>query len=255
MDDLASWKAARRAALTAEDGWLNLTDRVEIGQGPQKVGPQKVGRAADNDLVLSCGPDHLGVLTLTEAGASFATADGAVQAFQPAPGGFPQLRVPPLLLELHTVDGTPALRVRDLTAPRAADLRYFPDDPAWVIRARWERLAAPEATMIGQRGGADTQVTLTHVARFSHGGHDIALVPTHWKGGQPMFVIRDATSGRQTYGASRFLMGEDMTEDAITLDFNRAFTPPCGFTPHAICPLPPRQNILPFAVEAGELAP
>lgn len=250
MQRLDDWKAARLAALTAEDGWLNLTDRVDIPQGPQRV-----GKGADNDLVLSCGPDHLGVLTLTPEGANFQTPDGTTHNFAPAPGGFPQLRVPPLLLELHTVDGIPALRVRDLTVPRTADLRYFPDNPAWVIRARWERLAAPEAATIGQRGGGDTQVTLTHVARFSHQGHEIALVPTHWKSGQPMFVVRDATSGRETYGASRFLMGEEMTDDAITLDFNRAFTPPCGFTPHAICPLPPRQNILPFAVDAGELAP
>lgn len=250
MDDLTTWKAKRLAALTAEDGWLNLTDRIDI-----PAGPQRVGRGADNDLVLSVGPDHLGILTLTEAGAEFALPGQAAQPFQPAPGGFPQLRVPPLLLELHTVDGIPALRVRDLTAARAADLRAFPEDPAWVIRARWERLETPATTTIGQRGGGDTAVTLTHVARFTHEGHEVALVPTHWKAGQPMFVIRDATSGRETYGASRFVMGEDMTEDAITLDFNRAFTPPCGFTEFAICPLPPRQNVLPFAIRAGELAP
>lgn len=250
MDDLAVWKTKRLAALTATDGWLNLTDRVDIAQGPQRV-----GRAPDNDLVLSVGPDHLGVLTLTETGAVFAPPGEAAAAFVPAPGGFPQLATGPLLLELHTVDGTPALRVRDVTAPRAVDLRYFPETPEWVIRARWERLARPEAATIGQRGGADTEVTLTHVARFTHQGHEIALVPTHWKAGQPMFVIRDATSGRETYGASRFLLGEDASEYEITLDFNRAFTPPCGFTPFAICPLPPRQNILPFAVRAGELAP
>lgn len=250
MDDWQTWKAKRLAALTAEDGWLNLTDRVEIPQGPQRV-----GRAADNDLVLSVGPDHLGVLTLTEGGAKFTAPGQGPRPFLPAAGGFPQLRVDPLLLELHTVDGIPALRVRDLTAPRHADLAYFPHDPAWVIRARWERLAAPETATIGQRGGGDTDVTLTHVARFSLGGHDLALVPTHWKAGQPMFVIRDATSGRETYAASRFLMGEGATDTEITLDFNRAFTPPCGFTPHAICPLPPRQNVLPFAVTAGERAP
>lgn len=250
MDDLATWRAKRFQALTAEDGWLNLTDRVEIA-----LGPQRVGQGPGNDLVLSCGPDHLGVLTLTPDRATFQTPGAAPQPFAPAPGGFPQLRVPPLLLELHTVDGTPALRVRDLTAPRTVNLHSFPENPAWVIRARWERLAAPQATTIGQRGGADTEVTLTHVARFTHAGHEIAMVPTHWKAGQPMFVVRDATSGRETYGASRFLMGEDITDDSITLDFNRAFTPPCGFTPHAICPLPPRQNILPFRVDAGELAP
>lgn len=250
MDDLTQWKAKRLAALTAADGWVNLTDRVDIPKGPQRV-----GLAPDNDLVLSVGPDHLGVLELTASGARFAPLGQAAAEFTPALGGFPQLTAGPLLLELHTVDGIPALRVRDLTAARGADLRYFPEAPDWVIRARWERLARPEAATIGQRGGGDTEVTLTHVARFTHQGHDIALVPTHWKAGQPMFVIRDATSGRETYGASRFLMGEDMTEDAITLDFNRAFTPPCGFTVFAICPLPPRQNILPFAVRAGELMP
>ena len=67
-----------------------------------------------------------------------------------------------------------------------------------------------------------------------------------------MFVIRDQTSGTETYAASRFLIGEEITQGAITLDFNRAFHPPCSFTDFAICPLPPRENILPFRIEAGE---
>ena len=70
-----------------------------------------------------------------------------------------------------------------------------------------------------------------------------------------MFVIRDQTSGKETYAASRFLIGEDAEDGQITLDFNRAFTPPCGFTDFAICPLPPRENILPFRIAAGELFP
>lgn len=250
MNSLTDWRAARLAALTAEDGWLNLTDRIEIPQGPQRV-----GSALGNDLHLSTGPAHLGILTLTETGASFQTADGPPQPFQPAPGGFPQLRVPPLLLELHTVDGVPALRVRDLTLPRHADLTAFPEDPAWIIRAKWERLQNPLTASFGQKGGKDQAVELSQVARFTHQGHDITLLPTHWKAGQPMFVIRDGTSGRETYPASRFLMGEDLTDSEVTLDFNRAFTPPCGFTPFAICPLPPRQNILPFGVRAGEKQP
>ena len=250
MQSLTEWRAARLAALTAEDGWLNLTDRIDIPPGPQRV-----GAGLGNDLVLSVGPDHLGVLTLTEGGAEFAQPGHAAQAFLPAPGGFPQLRLEPLLLEIHTVDGTPSLRVRDLSAAREVALRSYPDEQRWVIRARWDKMDVPQTATIGQRGGADTQVTLTHVAKFSYADQDFALVPTHWKAGQPMFVIRDATSGRETYGASRFLMGEDMTDDEITLDFNRLHNPPCAFTPFAICPLPPRQNILPFAVTAGELAP
>lgn len=249
MQSLTEWRAARLAALTAEDGWLNLTDRVEVSPGRWTV-----GRAEENDLRLSVGPERLGVLTMADAGTEFSLTGQGAKPFALASGGFPQLRAGPLLLEIHTVDDTPALRVRDLTAAREVALRSYPDEPRWVIRARWDKMDVPQTATIGQRGGADTQVTLTHVARFSSAGQDIALVPTHWKAGQPMFVIRDATSGRETYGASRFLMGEDMTEDEITLDFNRLHNPPCAFTPFAICPLPPRQNILPFAVTAGELA-
>jgi len=240
---LTAWKAQRLAALTAPDGWLNLTDRVEIPPGPQTV-----GAAPDNAIILSRGPAHLGTLL---PGWSFQST-GTPQPF--LLNGNPQLAVPPFLLEIHAVEGQPALRVRDLTLPRDATLTYFPHDPNWTIRARWEALPTPQPQTISQKGAADTQVTLTHRAHFTHDGHAITLLATHWKGDQPMFVIRDATSGRDTYAASRFLMGEDMTATEITLDFNKAHNPPCAFTDFAICPLPPRQNILPFAVQAGELA-
>jgi uncharacterized protein (DUF1684 family) len=43
-----------------------------------------------------------------------------------------------------------------------------------------------------------------------------------------------------------------VTENTIVLDFNKAINPPCSFTEHAVCPLPPPENILPFRIEAGE---
>ena len=242
--ELTTWKAARLATLTAPDGWLNLTDRLDISPGPQTV-----GSAPDNDLILSRGPAHLGTL---HPGFAFQT-DGPPQPFVPH-GSYPQLHVPPFLLEIHSVDNQPALRVRDLTLPRHANLSYFPHDPIWCIRARWEALATPQSQSIDQRGGQPTEVTLTHRAHFSKDGHDVTLLATHWKGSTPMFVLRDATSGHETYAAARFLYGQDATTSEITLDFNKAFNPPCAFTDFAICPLPPRENILPFAVRAGELA-
>lgn len=242
-------RADRLAALCAEDGWLNLCDRIEIGTGPQSV-----GAAPDAAIRLGSGPDHLGVLIATATGFALETAAG-LAPFVARPDTPPQLRADPFLLEIHTVDGQPALRVRDLTLPRDMSLSYFPTDPAWVIRARWQALAAPQVQEIDQKGGAKTTVSLTHTAHFTHDGHAVTLLATHWKAGKPMFVIRDATSGRETYGASRFLIGEDATDSEITLDFNRAFNPPCAFTDFAICPLPPRENILPFAIRAGELKP
>ena len=110
MDDLNLWRAARLTALQAEDGWLNLTDRVEIGAGPQRV-----GRAGDNDLVLSVGPDHLGVLTVTDAGAQFqAPGQGAI-AFQPSSGGFAQARLSGLSIRSKREMASQAVTCADLS--------------------------------------------------------------------------------------------------------------------------------------------
>lgn len=243
---LSDWRAARLAALTAADGWLNIVARVELTPGRHQVGRTQV-------VNLPSGPDLLGTLEITADGISFARPGQAPQPFQPVPDVFPQLRVDPFLLEIHTVDGVPALRVRDLTLRPSISLRAFPEAPDWILRARWESFA-PETSEITMKDGSLAAVTLTHRATFQHLGKTVTLTPTHWKSGKPMFVFRDATAG-ETYPACRFLYGEDPTDTEITLDFNRAISPPCAFTDFAICPLPPPGNILPFRIEAGELVP
>ncbi|MEJ2458742.1 MAG: DUF1684 domain-containing protein, partial [Novosphingobium sp.] len=52
-----------------------------------------------------------------------------------------------------------------------------------------------------------------------------------------------------------FVFGEEVTETTIVLDFNKAINPPCAFTPFASCPLPPRENLFPIRLEAGEKRP
>ena len=255
MQPLAEWRADRLAALAAADGWLNLTDRVEIAPGNRYA----VGRGEENGLRISAGPEHLGILTLAADGqAHLTTPAGQDLPFTPMPGAPPRLAVDNLILEIHSAEGVPALRVRRIDHPRRfrdPGIRNFPDAPDWVIRARWLPLSAPQEAQIDLVGGRREVVRLTHQAVFQHEGQTFTLIPTHWKSGAPMFVLRDLTSAGETYPAARFLIGEDMGEDAITLDFNKAHTPPCGFTEFAVCPLPPRENILPFRIEAGELRP
>jgi uncharacterized protein (DUF1684 family) len=74
------------------------------------------------------------------------------------------------------------------------------------------------------------------------------------QGEEKLFIIfADATSGRETYGAGRYLYADPPdAEGRIVVDFNKAYSPPCAFTNFATCPLPPFQNRLPIAVEAGE---
>jgi hypothetical protein len=66
-------------------------------------------------------------------------------------------------------------------------------------------------------------------------------------------MFRDRTSVDETYPAGRFLhVTNPDAEGRVVVDFNRAYNPPCAFSPFATCPLPPRQNVLPVRVAAGE---
>ena len=65
-------------------------------------------------------------------------------------------------------------------------------------------------------------------------------------------VFADATNGQESYGGGRFLVVEHLGDGRVIADFNKAYTPPCAFTPYATCPLPPPQNRLDVRIEAGE---
>ena len=65
-------------------------------------------------------------------------------------------------------------------------------------------------------------------------------------------IIADETTGLETYGAGRFMYSDPDSTGRIILDFNKAYNPPCAFSPYATCPMPPRENFLPVAIEAGE---
>ena len=86
---------------------------------------------------------------------------------------------------------------------------------------------------------------------FQKDGREFHLEPTIDEG-ELFFVIRDQTSGKTTYGASRFLYTEPAKDGMVWLDFNKAENPPCAFTAYATCPLPPPQNRLALAITAGE---
>jgi uncharacterized protein (DUF1684 family) len=67
-------------------------------------------------------------------------------------------------------------------------------------------------------------------------------------------IFADRTSGRETYGAGRFLYSDGMPVDGkLKVDFNKAYNPPCAFNDYSTCPLPPLENRLDLAVTAGEM--
>lgn len=156
------------------------------------------------------------------------------------------------LLRAFVREGAPALRRIDPHAERRTRLQAIaahPPDPAWMVPAHWTPLDAPiEVEQVdGHRttqGGAGTLA-------FTLLGQERTLTATLGQG-ELAVVFRDATGDGDAY-PFRFLRPPlPDAAGATTLDFNRAFLPPCAFSDHYVCPMPPPGNRLDLAVTAGE---
>jgi uncharacterized protein (DUF1684 family) len=148
------------------------------------------------------------------------------------------------------------LRDRDWAASKPfAGLAYFSYDPAWRIESEWQALSSPLSMEVPNVSGDLKTVVVSHQAVFAVAGESVALLPMSVSDDEVFFVFRDRTSGKDSYGAGRFLKAPVTVDGKIVLDFNFAYSPPCAFTPFATCPLPPPENWLQFAVAAGEKKP
>jgi uncharacterized protein (DUF1684 family) len=135
---------------------------------------------------------------------------------------------------------------------------YFPYDQQLRFEAPVEEVE-PTALDIAGSAGSVTRFRRFAVARF--GNHELELYWLEAYGGGVFLPFRDETSGRETYGAGRYLLdtvkGADLGggDTTLVLDFNFAFNPSCAWSDAWPCPLPPRANWLPLRIAGGELVP
>lgn len=136
---------------------------------------------------------------------------------------------------------------------------YFEYDPSYRVVGEVEP-ADPQRMELPGSAGATFGATRFAKTRFRLGGDDLEL-GMYWLDGYAggLFVsFRDQTSGRETYGACRYLLdtvkGADLGSDGdgLVLDFNFAYNPSCSYDPRWACPLAPPDNRLPVAIRAGE---
>jgi uncharacterized protein len=138
-------------------------------------------------------------------------------------------------------------------------LAYHRYDPAARVTAEIVP-AEPGELELQTSTGAPYRFRRVGIARFALAGVDLGL-PLYWLegyGGGLFLPFADATSGRTTYGAGRYLIdtvkGADLGADdgRLVLDFNFAYNPSCAYDPKWTCPLAPPANRLPVEVRAGE---
>jgi len=141
-------------------------------------------------------------------------------------------------------------------------LPYFDYDPALRVLAEVDP-AEETYVLIAGSGPEPTPFRRFATAVFELGGEHwrLALFWLEGYGGGVFLPFRDGTSGRETYGAGRYLLdtvkGADLGEQdgKLLLDFNFAYNPSCSYDSAWACPLAPPDNWLPVAVRAGERAP
>jgi uncharacterized protein (DUF1684 family) len=262
--EIEQWRTQRIARLTAADGWLSL-----IGLHWLEPGPNTLGSAADNAIVLAKAPAHLGtiewrdddslVLQLAPEGAQVDGNAASSQAVLCDDSGPNPTRVSFGSVSFVVIDrgGRKALRVRDSeaeTRTRFAGIESFPVDSSWRIVADWEPFDPPRTLETANVIGQMERYPVPGRARFERDGGVHELLPViEVPGDKQLFLIfADGTSGRETYGAARFLYADPPRDGRIVLDFNKAYNPPCAFTAFATCPLAPPENRLDLRVTAGE---
>jgi uncharacterized protein len=257
MDIIAThrrWQAARHAELAGPESWLGL-----VGLFWLEAGANTVGSSAAAAVRLPSGPERLGELRWTNGRILWAPVDGAgVELASDRDGPPTAVDAGNLSFFIVDRDGRLAARVRDrdwAAARPFAGVDCFPYEPAWRIVADWLDLVPPLTMAVPDASGELKRVEVGQRAAFAVAGQGVELLPMAVGDDGVFFVFRDRTSGRETYGAGRFLKVPAAVDGRIVLDFNFAYSPPCAFTSFATCPLPPPENWLPFAVPAGEKKP
>jgi len=164
-------------------------------------------------------------------------------------------------IEVAKRGGYDIVRPRHPDAPIVSAYRGTPayaPDRRWVVDGRYVPFDAPRAiTVDAAVEGIEHVYNSPGRVEFDVDGQSQSLVVFADKPEYGLFALfTDATSGVTTYGLCRSLsIPAPDADGSVRIDFNRATNLPCAYTDLATCPLPPRENRLPVAIEAGELLP
>ena len=266
--EVEKWRANREARLKADGGWLSLAGLFWLNEGPNRFGTDPAG-----DIVLPEGsaPAKAGVFELKAGQVTVALLPGASGRLAGQPVSSPTAMRPdtsgtPDVLEMGTLSMNVikrgdkyGIRLKDKnSAVRRGflGLKWFDVKEDYRVEARFVSYPQPKPVKVPNVLGQSESMPSPGYAEFTLNGKSVKLdgVMEDPQAEQLFFILRDQTSGKETYGAGRFLYAELPKAGKIVLDFNKAYSPPCAFTPYATCPLPPPQNWMPVRVEAGEMA-
>jgi uncharacterized protein (DUF1684 family) len=263
---IADWRAKRLASLTSETGWLTPIALYWLREGENSFGRAPDRAFSLDDAALAA---DTGAFVLTQGRVRYVAHDSKAMTYLGQPVSsldlVPDVAEKPTELiagSLHFLlierAGHLGIRVRDSVSPNRLQfkgLQYFPVRADWHLQAHFEPYVPEHRIPIVNILGMKEDMVSPGAIVFERDGRPWRLdAVLEAPGDRQLFVMfSDATSGKETYGAGRFLYVGLPEGDRIEVDFNEAYNPPCAFTNFATCPLPPPQNQLALAIDAGEL--
>ncbi len=265
---IQEWRQWRDDELSRPDGWLSLAGLYWLQEGGNSFGADPT-----SDLVVEIEgvPPLLGEFQVAGEHVDFIVAGGAEVTVQGQPVQRVVARTDEEGAERPVIEWGSlswfvlergdriGVRMKDTGSPILVGFEgvdSYAIAPEWRLVGRLEPYDPPRTIKVPNILGTVNDVESSAAAVFELDGQTYrmdlwrdSLGDTDW-----FTAFGDATNGEATYGGGRFVRIDPPDEHGhLVIDFNRAYNPPCVFTPFATCPLPPRQNRLELGVEAGEL--
>jgi uncharacterized protein (DUF1684 family) len=262
--DVEEWYQGRLKRLQGEDGWLTLVGLFALPEGRHRF-----GSAQDNECVFPhSAPAHAGTIVVENGAVRLEAEPGAGLTMNGAPvektalatdkDGADPTEITVGTIKFYVIDrpGSLYLRVKDSASPvrkEFAGIDRFKVDRDWRVAAHLERYHPPRKLTVPNFVGFEETVECPGVLTFRVGNAEYRLEPMSESEEDIWIVFGDASNGHDTYGGGRFVyIPAPDAEGNTVIDFNKSYNPPCVFTAYATCPLPIRENVLPFRVDSGE---
>jgi len=261
--EILDWQESRIERLKSKTGWLNLAGLYWLKEGENTFGAD----SANSIIFPANASAFLGSITLSGdslflkiSPTSGITSDGKEISEMPLSS---DAAGKPSLMESGNFawfiikrDGRYAIRLRDFKHPRLTKLEHIPCyeiSEEWNIEAEFIPYDSIRKIEIATVTGGTEISNCPGELVFRKGLKKYTLLP--FAEGDEFFIIfADKTNGIETYGNGRFMYASRPdSNNKVMLDFNKAYNPPCAFSPFATCPMPPRENILGLEITAGEM--
>ena len=262
-EEIKVWDEKRMESLRSATGWVNLAGLFWLTPGENKFGAAADQQLQFNDLRF---PPHLGSFILNDKEVMWKTAAGnevynkqekvdQVVQFDIQKNQGISLAYQTFRWTIIKRENMVGVRFRDLDHP---NLKTFHHIERYKPSLKWKIEASLEESLYASVSitnvlGQTYQMPSPGKIVFEIEGKKYKLDAVD-EGGDDLFILfADDTNAEHTYESGRFLyIPKPDANGKTVIDFNKSINPPCAFSTFATCPLPPKQNVLPIAVAAGE---